>query len=119
MAKHIETGRESEKIAARYLVSKGFRILETNYRYRSKEIDIIAMLKGLLVIVEVKTATHEGDERPDDLVNIRKQQHLVSAAESYIMTHNIDAEVRFDVIFVYRAEGNRIEHIEDAFYPLA
>jgi len=119
MAKHIEIGRESEKIAAQYLVSNGYRILETNYRYRNKEIDIIAMLNELLVIIEVKTAVHEGDENPGDLVNIQKQQFLISAAEAYIMRNEIDAEVRFDVIFVFRAEGNRIEHIDDAFYPLA
>jgi putative endonuclease len=119
MAKHIQIGRESEKVAARYLVSKGFRILETNYRYRNKEIDIIAMLDELLVIVEVKTAVYEGDERPGDIVNIQKQQYLISAAEAYIMSHKIDSEVRFDIIFVFRKEGNRIEHIEDAFYPLA
>jgi putative endonuclease len=119
MAKHIKIGRESEKVATEFLVAKGYRILETNYRFRNKEIDIIAMLDKLLVIVEVKTALHDGDERPGDLVNIRKQQYLINAAEAYIMSHQIDAEVRFDVIFVYRTEGNRIEHIEDAFYPLA
>ncbi len=119
MAKHIEIGRESEKVTARYLISKGYRIIETNYRYRNKEIDIIAMLDELLIVVEVKTAVYDGDERPGDLVNIQKQQYLISAAEAYIMSHEIDAEVRFDVIFVFRAEGNRIEHIEDAFYPLA
>jgi putative endonuclease len=119
MAKHIEIGRESEKVATEFLVSKGYRIIETNYRYRNKEIDIIAMLDGLLVVVEVKTAIYEGDERPGDLVNIQKQQYLISAAEAYIMSHQIDTEVRFDIIFVFRKEGNRIEHIEDAFYPLA
>jgi len=119
MAKHIKIGRESEKVAAQYLVSKGYRILETNYRFRNKEIDIIAMLDELLVVVEVKTTVHEGDERPDDLVNIQKQQSLIRATEAYIMSNKIDAEVRFDIIFVFRAEGNRIEHIDDAFYPLA
>lgn len=119
MAKHIKIGRESEKVAAEFLVSKGYHILETNYRYRNKEIDIIAMQGNTLVIAEVKSALSGGDERPGDLVNIRKQQYLIRATEGYIMTHNINADVRFDVIFVYRSEGNRIEHIEDAFYPLA
>ena len=119
MTKHIEIGRESEKIAMEFLVAKGYRIIETNYRFRNKEIDIIAMQNNILVVVEVKSALSGGDENPGDLVNIKKQQYLISAAEAYIMSHQIDAEVRFDVIFVFRAEGNRIEHIEDAFYPLA
>ena len=119
MARHIEKGRESEKIATEYLVSKGYRILETNFRFRHREIDIIAMLHNLLVIVEVKSWGYESDENPGDLVDIRKQQSIIRAAEAYINLHNIDAEVRFDVIFVYRSEGNRIEHIEDAFQPMA
>jgi len=119
MAKHIDTGRESESIAAQYLVSKGYRILKTNYRYRNKEIDIIAQFNKLLVIVEVKTAVHRGEDLPGDLVNLKKQQYLIRAAEAYIISNKIDSEVRFDVIFVYRNDGNRIEHIEDAFYPLA
>ncbi len=119
MAKHIEIGRDSEKVAVEFLVSKGYHILETNYRHRNKEIDIIAMLGELIVVVEVKTTVNEGDESPGDLVNIQKQQYLISAAEAYIMSHDLDVEARFDVIFVYRTEGNRIEHIEDAFYPLA
>ena len=119
MAKHIEIGRNSEKIATQYLVAKGYHILETNYRFRNKEIDIIAMLEKVLVIVEVKSALSGGDEAPGDLVNIKKQQYLIRATEAYIMSRGIDAEVRFDIIFVYRSEGNRIEHIEDAFYPLA
>ena len=119
MAKHIEIGRNSEKIATEYLVANGYRILQTNYRFRNKEIDIIALQNDLLVIVEVKSALSDGDEIAADLVNIQKQQYLIRATEAYIMSRGIDAEVRFDVIFVYRSEGNRIEHIEDAFYPLA
>ena len=45
------------------------------------------------------------------------KQYLIRATETEFIKNNIDAEVRSDV-FVYRSESNRIEHNEDAFYPL-
>lgn len=43
-----------EKIAQDYLISKGYKILATNWRYHHKEIDIIAY-KRMVVGLEVKT----------------------------------------------------------------
>ena len=43
-----ETGRVGEAVAAQFLVRKGFRIIERNYRKPWGEIDIIAE-KGAVV----------------------------------------------------------------------
>ncbi|MFA5173205.1 MAG: YraN family protein [Candidatus Paceibacterota bacterium] len=56
MAKHIEIGRKGEEIACGYLLKKGYKLVERNYREKYGEIDIIAINKAkILVFVEVKT----------------------------------------------------------------
>lgn len=46
MATHNDTGNFGEQLAKKYLENKGYKILETNYRYRKAEIDIIAIKIG-------------------------------------------------------------------------
>src|SRR5437588_481620 len=50
-----ESGRRAEELAADFLRSQGFEILERNYRRRLGELDIIAERAGVLVIAEVRT----------------------------------------------------------------
>ena len=51
---HRKTGTRYERIAGEYLKSKGYEILEYNYRSRTGEIDIIARDGEYLVFCEVK-----------------------------------------------------------------
>jgi putative endonuclease len=52
-------------------------------------------------------------------VNRKKQKFIIDATNSYIEKFDIDMEVRFDIISVIFKDGkHKIEHIEDAFYPL-
>lgn len=118
MAEHIEKGRKSEEIAADYLEDNGYEIVDTNFRYKKKEIDIISKKDNCLVIVEVKTRSFWSEENPGDLVKSGKQRYLIEATEAYMMIKDVDMEVRFDVIFVvYKNEEIIIDHIEDAFGP--
>ena len=48
-----EVGRLGEQWACRYLSKKGYTIIETNWRSRLGELDVIATCEELLVIVEV------------------------------------------------------------------
>ena len=52
---NIQKGRLGEKIAVNYLIDNDASILETNYRIKSGEIDIIAKLNEELVFIEVKS----------------------------------------------------------------
>ena len=51
---HIQRGRRGEEEAAGFLLGKGYSILERNWRYGHREIDIIAADRGMIVFVEVK-----------------------------------------------------------------
>ena len=50
----LEFGKTGEQMAARYLADQGYVILEHNYRRGHLEIDLIALDKDEVVIVEVK-----------------------------------------------------------------
>ncbi len=114
----IDSGKESEDIAVSFLEKKGYKIITRNWRFGKKEIDIIAAIDDWLVIVEVKTRGRNTFVRPEDLIPPRKTRFIIDAAEAYIRKHDIDREVRFDVIFVCLGTPEpEIEHIERAFFP--
>ena len=122
MAPHNELGTKGEEIAANYLTHNGYKIFHKNWYYRNQEIDIIAEYKNYLVIVEVKTRTFFSAEVASPLfaVNRKKQKLIVDAADAYVRKFNIDKDVRFDIIsIIFKKDIYDIEHIEDAFYPLA
>ena len=111
-----DLGKAGEDLAVEYLVNKGYRILERNWRSGHKEIDIIALDGNTLVAVEVKTRKSNTYGEPDIAVGAMKQQMLVWAADAYVRYKNLDIDVRFDIISILFTETDqKIEHIEDAF----
>ena len=113
-----EIGDRGEAVALTYLADKGYNILERNYRYQKAEVDIIAGNADFIVIVEVKTRKQNSLTAPEDSVNQKKQQLLISAAQHYIEENDLDKEARFDIIsIIYSGDEYQIKHIEEAFYP--
>jgi len=105
-------------MASTHLIDRGFKILERNWRFGKKEIDIIAENHDFITFVEVKTREEEFPGRIEDFVNRKKQRHIISAAGEYMRLEDIDKEARFDVItIVLQGESPKLEHIEEAFYP--
>ena len=117
MGKHNEFGQEGELLAIDFLIKHGYRIRYRNYRHLKAEIDIIAQKEGILAIVEVKSRSSLFFENIAETVTAKKIKLLVSATNHYVLTHNLDLEVRFDIITVYKNKGTfELEHLENAFY---
>ncbi len=85
MADHNNNGIRGEEIAIRYLESISYKILEKNWRFRHKEIDLIAMDKKQLVIVEVKFRSDTYGGEPYLAVNNRKQKNLIDFCISILV----------------------------------
>ena len=119
MAKHNETGKRGEEIAEALLREKGFAILETNWRHKRLEVDIIAKDGEVLVFVEVKTRSYDYFGRPEEFVDKKKERHLALAAAEYMRQIGHDWAIRFDVVSVLMKNENdwEAEHIRDAFFP--
>ncbi len=120
MAEHNQTGVDGEALASAYLSQNGYEVLEKNWRFQHAEIDIIAQKADTLVIAEVKTRKSSFFGEPEEFVNRQKQKHLIKAANAYIEKNDLDMEVRFDIISVLvTGDKHRVNHIEDAFHPIA
>lgn len=118
MSSHNELGKKGEKIAREYLEKNRYIILEVNWRYHHKEIDIIACNRNTLVIVEVKTRSGDYFQQPEEAVSLQKQKFLIEAAEAYILENDIDLEARLDILsIVIKNNEVKIRHIENAYYP--
>ena len=120
MANNYESGLWGEKIAEKFLRKKGFRLLETRYRSRFGEIDIIASKGNYLVFVEVKLRKSDHFAQALEYVDGRKQNRLITTASCYLAEHPSRLQPRFDVIEIYAPEGIQtknpvINHLEDAF----
>lgn len=116
---NISKGRKGELLGKSYLVKQGYVILDLNYRNKIGEIDIIAFdkKKKILAFVEVKTRTNLEFGLPCEAVNIKKQKKILNCSNIYISQRQyLDYQPRYDIIEVYLAENNRINHIENAFY---
>lgn len=113
-----EKGKQGEAMAAEYLLSNGYTILETNWQIGHLEVDIIASSNDMLVFVEVKTRKSNAFGEPEDFVGLPKQRNLIRAANIYLQKTGINKEVRFDIISVILNSGTEdIKHIVDAFKP--
>lgn len=114
-----DIGDYGEALAVKYLKRRLYRIVETNYKAKHGEIDIIASKGRYIVFVEVKSRKAEHAERygrPAYAVNYSKREHIRSAIRSYLFFSHTKLRPRIDIIEVYLSEkGHRIEHIKDAF----
>ncbi len=118
MAEHNELGKEGEKMAREYLIEKGFKIIDTNWRFGSDEIDIVAKYNNYMVVVEVKSRKSSFIAEPEIAVNKAKQKFLIRAAQQYAVQRNVEEEIRFDIVSIVMGNDKPIiKHIEDAFYP--
>lgn len=113
---NLDKGRHGEHIAGLYLIRNGYEIVQTNYRVKSGEIDIIARSGEYIVFVEVKYRKGHGFAYPREYVDIHKQGRIKKAAMHYILSEGLDeACFRFDVIEVTGVGEFKVEHLMDAF----
>ena len=113
-----ELGKLGEEVAAEYLAHAGYKIRHRNWHFGHKELDIVATLNNMLIVVEVKTRWTNYWEEPKESVRRRKQKLIIEAAEGYVQHYNIDMDVQFDIIsIVLQGEKHVLEHIQDAFQP--
>lgn len=116
MGNNIDKGKKGELLAKEYLISKGYSILDINYRNKIGEIDIIALNKGIIVFVEVKTRTSTNFGYAYEAVNRRKQEKIIYCSYLYLNQKRLmDYQIRYDIIEVYLTSNVKINHIENSF----
>ena len=113
-------GKWGERLVAEDLRKNGWKILETNYRCRLGEIDLIVEKGKYLAFVEVKLRRSNRFGQASEAVTIEKQRKLRATAELYLVEHSTRLQPRFDVAEVYAPQGMQtinpiVSYIENAF----
>lgn len=104
--KRKTTGIIGEKLAADFLTENGYEIIETNFRCKEGEVDIIAKDGDCLVFAEVRTKRNLMFGSPEESITARKKEHLRNTANYYIQEHeSLPQQYRIDLVAV---ELNRI-----------
>lgn len=117
MADHNELGKFGEQLAADFLLTNGYEIIQRNYSFQKAEIDIIAKKNDTMICVEVKTRNSDFFGDPQEFVTQGKIKNLVKAMNAYIIENDISLETRFDIIAVLKNKKKQeLTHYENAFY---
>ncbi|MBI5739541.1 MAG: YraN family protein [Nitrospirae bacterium] len=112
----MKLGQKGEGIALSFLKTRGYAIIERNYKTPLGEIDIIARDNETLVFVEVKTRESIEFGLPFESVDRRKRRKIAGVALSYLKRFDELPMCRFDVLSIYYRNGNpEFELIQDAF----
>ncbi len=114
---HLRTGAGGERAAARYLRSKGYKVLRRNLRTPVGEVDLLCLApdRRTIVIVEVKTrsAAAGGDRpavAPELALNRAKRNKLRSIAQDLIRRKRWRGRtVRIDLIAIDVGEDGKRE----------
>ncbi|MGD2157334.1 MAG: YraN family protein [Anaerolineales bacterium] len=119
MAENRQTlGRWGENYATQYLIQNGYTIMGRNVRTSYGELDIIAQKNKEFIFIEVKTRSSSSFGPPENSINSRKRDHIVSSAQAYLQDHpELGDSWRVDVIAIHRYRDREPElvHFENVF----
>jgi putative endonuclease len=115
-----QLGRWGEEFAAALLETRGYRVVERNWRCsRIGEIDLVVCQESLpvLVFVEVRVRRGANYGTPEESITAAKQARLKLLAQAYVQAHAWEGDWRIDVVALHLDRNGRLvcqQHIEDA-----
>ncbi|ACK42804.1 MULTISPECIES: YraN family protein [Dictyoglomus] len=114
-----EIGKLGEDFTVEFLSSRGFIVLERNYKVSFGEIDIIARKGDILIFVEVKTRRNLDFGMPVESVSFEKQNRIKKIAEIYVKNKQLRfKEIRFDIMSIILSPKGEVlnwEYLPNAF----
>ncbi len=113
-------GDKGEAIAAKFLIKKGFQLIDHNVHAPGGEIDLIMRHNDEWVFVEVKTRKSHLYGSALESFTSRKVKRMLSAIEHYFLVRNEMEDIplfRIDFVAVEVREGRffceHFSHIEE------
>lgn len=82
-------GRRGEQVAAAFFRSKGFRVIDQNWRCRFGEIDLVVEKDGYIRFVEVKMRRTHAFGYPETSVTSAKLRHLQAAVQLWLRSQKM------------------------------
>ena len=107
----VDIGKTAEAAARQYLEAQGLKLVETNYRCRYGEIDIIMHDSNALVFIEVRYRSNPHYGTGAESIDFRKQQKLLASANHYLQKNRLatNQSCRFDVISLSGGARNTVD----------
>lgn len=105
----------AEDEAKTYLLGRGYSILAENYTVRGAELDLVAQLGELIVVIEVKQRRSVQFGTPAEAISAAKLRRLQAAALSYVSEAfgRDDVPLRFDaLLFLGSPKNYTLTHLE-------
>lgn len=100
-AKHNrDLGSRGEHLAEEFLVSKGYHILERNFRTSHYELDLIAEHENILHFIEVKTRKSDSFGLAEDAISKKKIDSLLQAIHVYLSRYSAEPDWQLDLVVV-------------------
>jgi putative endonuclease len=118
MAEHNEFGKAGETMAADWLAEQGFLLIARNWKSGRYELDIIASKAETLHFIEVKSRHDDVFGNPEDWVNSKKGNHLLTAGEAFQNLYPEWKQVQFDILSILITADGKKEFffIEDVYW---
>ena len=107
-------GQAAEHLAATFLQQQGLILLESNYRSRFGEIDLIMRDGREIVFVEVRLRSSSRFGGAGASITPAKQRKLARTAEDYLARHGM-AACRFDAVLMAALDTRQLQWIRNAF----
>ncbi|KKT84718.1 MAG: hypothetical protein UW82_C0012G0005 [candidate division WWE3 bacterium GW2011_GWC2_44_9] len=109
----VQTGRLGEAVAEKFLVGKGYQILEKNWVCRWGELDLIAEKDNMLTFVEVKCRNSQVNGHPSEAITRFKKHSLHRSIERYILTNNVTKPWKVDIVCIRKfGKAIKIDHYD-------
>ncbi len=120
MSNNLRKGRRFEKQARDFLGARGLRLLQSNYRCRFGEIDLIMRDADAICFIEVRFRKSLNFGGASASITAAKQRKIVKTALFYLGSHrNLHNQpLRFDALLIQQqADGSHdFNWIRNAFY---
>ncbi|EKD95920.1 MAG: hypothetical protein ACD_24C00262G0001 [uncultured bacterium] len=104
-------------IAAKFVSSLGYKIIDKNFRGKFGEIDIIAKDGNSLVFIEVKKRISSKFGTPEEAITKTKLKRIIKTIDYYLYRNvlsNNSNKIRIDVIAISGSDGNTsLNHIKN------
>lgn len=111
----INRGAQAEQLAAKFLLRHGLKLLQSNYRCRYGEIDLILQDGTTLVFAEVRLRGRNGFVGAAASIDANKQGRLVRTAQHYLAAQAFVPPCRFDVVLFDALDDADPEWVKNAF----
>lgn len=113
---NYKKGKEGEEIARKFLIDKGFKLVESNYSNNLGEIDLVMIDKDWLVFVEVKLKIEDKYGTPEEMINKNKLNRIKRIAEGYLLLESPISKnfskYRIDAVCIVLNENKTIRSIK-------